>query len=59
LLYTLYFTGESVRMLKRSYGYKTDRWYVTVPDGKLWDAVRDHEQARRLQATLQRRRTRS
>lgn len=56
LHYALYYTGESVRMLKRSYGYKTDRWHVTVPDGKLWDAVRDHEQARRLQATLQRRR---
>lgn len=59
LVYALHFTGESVRMLKRRYGYKTDRWHVTVPDGKLWDAVRDHEQARRLQAALQRRRTRS
>lgn len=56
LAFTLAFTEESVRMLKRRYGYRTDRWHATVPEGKLWDAVRDHEQARRTRATLQRRR---
>lgn len=55
LVYVLRYTRESVRMLKRKYGYRTEQWHITVPDGKLWDAVRDHEQARRVQATLNRR----
>lgn len=58
LVFILRFTGESVRKLKRSYGYRTDQWHATVPEGKLWNAVRDHEQARRAQAALNRHRAR-
>lgn len=58
LVFILRFTSESVRKLKRSYGYRTDQWHATVPEGKLWNAVRDHEQARRAQAALNRRRAR-
>ena len=48
-------TEDSVRALKRRYGYRADHWHATVPEGKLWDAVRDYEDARRLQAALHRR----
>ncbi len=58
LVFILRFTGDSVRKLKRSYGYRTDQWHATVPEGKLWNAVRDHEQARRAQAALNRHRAR-
>jgi len=54
LSFALRYTGDSVRELKRRYGYRTDRWYATVPEGKLWDAVRDLEDARRIQANLAR-----
>jgi len=55
LVYALRYTGDSVRELKRRYGYRTDRWYATVPEGKLFGAVRDYEEALRIQATLSRR----
>lgn len=54
LAYALRYTADSVRELKRRYGYRTDRWHATVPEGKLWDAVRDLESARRLQLVLSR-----
>jgi hypothetical protein len=56
LVFILRFTGDSVRKLKRS--YRTEHWHATVPEGKLWNAVRDHEHARRAQAALNRHRTR-
>ena len=56
LVYAMRYTGDSVRELKRRYGYRTDRWHATVPEGKLFDAVRDLEQSQRLQLTLARRR---
>ena len=52
LIYALRYTGDSVRELKRRYGYRTERWHATVPEGKLWDAVRDYEESRRIQAAL-------
>ena len=55
LVYALRYTGDSVRELKRRYGYRTDRWYATVPEGKLFDAVRDYEDVLRIEATLSRR----
>ncbi len=55
LVYALRYTEDSVRALKRRYGYRADRWHTTVPEGKLWDAVRDYEDARRIQAALHRR----
>jgi hypothetical protein len=55
LVYALGYTGDSVRELKRRYGYRTDRWHATVPEGKLFDAVRDYENSLRLQAALARR----
>ena len=55
LVYVLHYTGDSVRELKRRYGYRTDRWHATVPEGKLFGAVRDYEDALRIQATLSRR----
>lgn len=55
LVYALRYTADSVRELKRRYGYRTDRWHATVPEGKLFGAVRDYEDALRLQATLSRR----
>ena len=55
LLYALRYTGDSVRALKRRYGWRADNWHTTVPEGKLWDAVRDYEDARRIQAALGRR----
>ena len=54
LVYALRYTEDSVRVLKRRYGYRADHWHTTVPEGKLWDAVRDYEDARRLQAALHR-----
>ena len=55
LVYALRYTEDSVRALKRRYGYRADHWHTTVPEGKLWDAVRDYEDARRIQAALGRR----
>lgn len=55
LVYALRYTGDSVRELKRRYGYRADRWHATVPEGKLFDAVRDYENALRIQAALARR----
>jgi hypothetical protein len=55
LIFALRYTGDSVRELKRRYGYRTDRWHATVPEGKLWDAIRDLENARRIQTALSRR----
>jgi hypothetical protein len=55
LVYALRYTSDSVRELKQRYGYRTDRWHATVPEGKLFGAVRDYEDALRLQATLSRR----
>ena len=55
LVYALRYTEDSVRVLKRRYGYRADHWHTTVPEGKLLEAVRDYEDARRIQATLQRR----
>jgi hypothetical protein len=55
LVYALRYTGDSVRELKRRYGYRTERWHATVPEGKLFGAVRDYEDALRIQATLSRR----
>ena len=55
LVYALRYTGDSVRELKRRYGYRTDRWYATVPEGKLFDAVRDLENSHRIQGALSRR----
>jgi hypothetical protein len=54
LLYALRYTGDSVRELKRRYGYKTERWHATVPEGKLFDAVRDLESSHRIQLALSR-----
>lgn len=54
LAYALSYTQDSVRVLKRRYGYRADRWHAIVPEGKLWNAVRDYEDARRIQATLRR-----
>jgi hypothetical protein len=55
LVYSLRYTEDSVRALKRRYGYRADHWHTTVPEGKLWDAIRDYEDARRIQAALHRR----
>ena len=55
LLYALLYTGASVRELKRRYGYRTERWHATVPEGKLFDAVRDLENSHRIQHALGRR----
>ncbi len=55
LVFTLRYTDASVRELKRRYGYRTDRWHATVPEGKLFDAVRDLETAQRIQVALGRR----
>jgi len=55
LVYALRFTGDSVRELKRRYGYRTERWHATVPEGKLFDAVRDLESSHRIQVALTRR----
>jgi hypothetical protein len=55
LVYALRYTGDSVRELKRRYGYRTERWHATVPEGKLIDAVRDLENSLRIQTALSRR----
>ena len=55
LLYALRYTGDSVRELKRRYGYRPERWHATVPEGKLFDAVRDLENSHRIQLALSRR----
>jgi hypothetical protein len=55
LVYALRYTGDSVRELKRRYGYRTERWHATVPEGKLFDAVRDLESSHRIQVALSRR----
>jgi hypothetical protein len=55
LVYALRYTGDSVRELKRRYGYRTERWHATVPEGKLFDAVRDLESSQRIQLALSRR----
>ncbi|HET7273014.1 MAG TPA: hypothetical protein VFI90_18225 [Rubrobacter sp.] len=55
LIYALRYTGDSVRELKRRYGYRPERWHATVPEGKLFDAVRDLESSHRIQLALSRR----
>jgi hypothetical protein len=55
LVYALRYTGDSVRELKRRYGYRTEHWHATVPEGKLFDAVRDLENSHRIQMALSRR----
>ena len=55
LVYTLRYTDASVRELKRRYGFRTDRWHATVPEGKLFDAVRDLETSQRIHTALGRR----
>jgi hypothetical protein len=55
LVYALRYTSDSVRELKRRYGYRTERWHSTVPEGKLFDAVRDLESSHRIQLALSRR----
>ncbi len=55
LVYALRYTGDSVRELKRRYGFRTERWHATVPEGKLFDAVRDLENSHRIQLALGRR----
>ncbi|MGH3148817.1 MAG: hypothetical protein ACRDTR_23810 [Rubrobacter sp.] len=55
LIYALHYTGASVRELKRRYGYRTERWHATVPEGKLFDAIRDLEDSQRIQLALGRR----
>lgn len=52
LLYASRYTGDSVRELKRRYGYRTESWHATVPEGKLFDAVRDLESSHRIQLAL-------
>src|SRR5919112_4670668 len=54
LVYALRYTGDSVHELKRRYGYRTERWHATVPEGKLFDAVRDLESSHRIQMALSR-----
>jgi hypothetical protein len=54
LVFALRYTGDSVRELKRRYGYRTERWHATVPEGKLFDAVRDLESSHRIQLALSR-----
>ena len=55
LVYALRYTAESVRELKRRYGYRTERWPDTVPEGRLFDAMRDLDDARRIRMSLSRR----
>jgi len=54
LVFALRYTSDSVRELKRRYGYKTERWHATVPEGKLFEAVRDLESSHRIQLALTR-----
>lgn len=55
LVYALRYTTASVRELKRRYGYRTERWPDTVPEGRLFDAMQDLDDARRISASLSRR----
>ena len=55
LVYALHYTTASVRELKRRYGYRTERWPDTVPEGRLFDAMRDLDDARSIRASLSRR----
>lgn len=52
LSYALRYTTDSVRELKRRYGYRPQQWHATVPEGQLFDAIRDLEDARRIRAAL-------
>lgn len=52
LAYALRYTTDSVRELKRRYGYRTQQWHATVPEGRLFDALRDLEDSRRIRSTL-------
>lgn len=52
LAYALRYTTDSVRELKRRYGYRPQQWHTTVPEGQLFDAIRDLEDARRIRASL-------
>jgi hypothetical protein len=52
LAYALRYTSDSVRELKLRYGYRTQQWHATVPEGQLFDAMRDLEDARRIRSTL-------
>lgn len=54
LTYMFLYTANSVRTIKRRYGYRADRWHETVPEGKLLEAVRDYEAVRSIQAVLSR-----
>jgi hypothetical protein len=54
LVYALHYTGDSVRELKRRYGCRTERWHATVPEGKLFGAIRDLENSQRIQVALSR-----
>ncbi|MBX6763859.1 MAG: hypothetical protein K6T51_08910 [Rubrobacteraceae bacterium] len=56
LLFALSYTLDSVQELKRRYGYRTERWPQTIPEGKLFDALRDYEEVRYIRAALNRRR---
>ncbi|TCJ19996.1 hypothetical protein E0L93_03355 [Rubrobacter taiwanensis] len=54
IMFALRYTRDSVRALKLRYGISIRRWHRTVPEGQLWDAMRDYDEARRLQLDLQR-----
>ncbi len=54
MVYALRYTSDSVRELKRRYGYRTERWHVTVPEGRLFDAMQDLDDARRIRQFLSR-----
>lgn len=52
MVYALRYTTASVRELKRRYGYRTERWPDTVPEGRLFDAMQDLDDARRIRSAL-------
>ncbi len=54
MVYALRYTSDSVRELKRRYGYRTERWHATVPEGRLFDAMQDLDDARRIRQYLSR-----
>ena len=54
LVFALRYTRDSVRTLKLRYGIRVGRWHQTVPEGQLWDAMRDYEDSQRLQLDLRR-----
>jgi hypothetical protein len=54
IMFALRYTRDSVRKLKLRYGISTRGWHRTVPEGQLWDAMRDYEDVRRLQTELRR-----